>query len=133
MMASRYRHTRGTIHYLARDPRYDKEKPYVVDFPLDHVEGAEHSNLVYDDEEVTIQDLRGVAPFELDVQGACTMKLDSILAPGNASNQLTTSMRTYLTAIEETLYQNLPQYSRIELLDFIVGLPCSLLCVEALR
>lgn len=69
----------GAINFLARDGRYEDEKPYYLKFPPPA--GFARDNLVYDLQVKQVEDVRGREDgFSVAANGFAVMQLDEELA-----------------------------------------------------
>ncbi|KAF7503085.1 hypothetical protein GJ744_004332 [Endocarpon pusillum] len=106
--------------YLARNERYNKEKPFGADFPVDRCEGGQCANHIFDNQAVTVHNMRGGEQPVLDRHGFCLVHAQTSLTAAEASNSRTPPMERYLGEIERILYEKFPEYLRIEIMDFQV-------------
>jgi hypothetical protein len=114
-----------SLPYLNRDDLYLKEKPYVTDFAVDHIPGAEASNHRFDYQSLIITDVQTCRErFTLEKNGFCFLR-------GKTSVTLTTAddeeyiREVYFPELEQILHEALPGYERIDYLDHLVQLPLS--------
>ncbi|MCJ1385772.1 hypothetical protein MMC17_008896 [Xylographa soralifera] len=109
------------LPYIARNKLYLYERPYGVDFSVDHFEDAKPSNHLFDVQPVTIQDVRsrGIDNFNLDVNGFCYIKAATSLTAADALAAAPGIKPLYFEEIEAILHEHFPQYSRFECMDLI--------------
>ncbi|KAJ3535230.1 hypothetical protein NM208_g7222 [Fusarium decemcellulare] len=102
-----------TIPFLARDKRYNEEKPYGADFPIDNIEGAKITNHVFETHPVTVYDVRTRdEPLDLERNGSCFIKAKTSLMSQEASRTKTPPMTKYIDEVIDVLRRNFPQYLR---------------------
>lgn len=111
----------STISYLARDPLWSEEKPYIADFAVP--EGAALSNQIIIKWPVTIHDLRnGSFVPTLTENGFCLITIPSHLTAAEALENPRQCEEKYFTEITAALYAHFPEYQRFECIDLTVGL-----------
>jgi hypothetical protein len=110
------------IYYLARDPRFETEKPFKCLGPIDAVPGAVQTNQVVDAHIVNVHDVRHDPDFGLDTTGWTFMKHKADWLP-HVFDSNTVIEQSYYPEIEQLLKRNFPRYSRILFLDHSVRLP----------
>lgn len=111
-----------SIHYIARTPNLDKEKAFITDFPVDHVEGAVRQNTKADHRQVLVNAIRQPDRFKLDEHGFCFLRGRQInLDPEKACRDKDSIEQAYWYEIEAILHEQFPQYSRIECFDTTVS------------
>ena len=59
----------GELGYLADDPLYLQEKPYVCDFSTEEIEGAQPTNHLFDEQSVSINHLTPLSDATLQNSG----------------------------------------------------------------
>lgn len=107
--------------FLSRNELYQVEKPYTTDFPVDHIEGAEITNHLFDAQPITFHDARGVMKkFDLDRNGSRYIKAKTSLKAEDATSEPTEVMERYMQEIVDILYEKFPQYQEIKSMDFQV-------------
>jgi hypothetical protein len=106
--------------YLARHEIFDREKPFGADFPVDHFQGGQLANHIYDNQAITVHDIRRGKPPALDLNGFCFIRAPTSLRAAEATNLRSPPVEKYLGEIERILYEAFPEYSRIEIMDFQV-------------
>ena len=114
------REVQTTLPYLARDKLYDNEKPFGADFPVDRFEGAQLANHKFESCPVVVHDIRGAKSATLEENGFQFVKASTSLSAVDADNTRTPAVDRYLKEIEVLLYENFPDYERIEVMDFQV-------------
>lgn len=107
--------------YLTRNKRYNKKKPFKADFPVDRFEDEQFANHIFNNQAVTVHNLRGGEQPLLDRHNFCLIHRPTSLTTADASNSLTPPVEKYLGEIKKILYDEFPEYSRIEIMDFQVS------------
>ena len=115
------RHTPCSIPFLSRDKLYETEKPYGLDFAVDHIEGARMTNHIFDIEQVLVEDVRFLLqPLTMEANGACFIRAKTSLRAGEEAMTQTPAMRQYINEILHILRDSFPEYREIRLMDFQV-------------
>lgn len=111
-----------TLHtelpHLARDSLYSTEKPFGADFRVDHLQDSQFANHIF----VTIHDIRKAPKPTVERNGFFFLKTATGLKTADATNEENSQTRQYLEEIQEILYESVPEYSKIEVMDFQVRL-----------
>jgi hypothetical protein len=89
--------------YLTRHETYDKEKPFGADFPIDHFQGGQIANHIFDNQAITVHDVRGSKPPALDRKGFCFIRPPTSLTAAEASNFRSPPVEKHLFEIERIL------------------------------
>jgi hypothetical protein len=111
----------STISYLARDPLWREEKPYIADFAVP--EGAALSNQIITKCAVTIHDLRDSSFVPtLAKNGFCLITAGTQLTAAQALENTRACEEKYFAEITATMYAHFPEYKRFECIDLTVGL-----------
>lgn len=118
--AAAARDVKAQLPYLARKDIYQTEKPYGADFPVDHFRGSQLSNHIFEAADVMIRDVRENNSFTLDKNGFCFLDTPTNLPREQASNTANPAVVQYLSEVERLMYEQFPQYSRIEIMDYQV-------------
>ncbi|KAJ5873523.1 uncharacterized protein N7473_013396 [Penicillium subrubescens] len=107
--------------FLSRDKRYQTEKPYATDFPVDEIDDAKMTNHIFDTRPVIFHDARASKEtFTLDQNGFCFIEAKTSLQAEDATSERTEIMEQYMQEIVGILRTNLPQYQEIKAMDFQV-------------
>jgi hypothetical protein len=115
-----------SISYLAQDLIFDIEKPFDTDVPVDHTPGARASNHRNDERAVTVYAITDPSEWDLEKHGFGFIKAKTGLKAEDALTRKREVQEEYWYEIEALLYENYPQYSRIECYD------CTVCCCELL-
>jgi hypothetical protein len=112
---------RSYMTFLSRDKRYQTEKPYATDFPVDEIDDAKMTNHIFDTRPVIFHDARASKEtFTLDQNGFCFIEAKTSLQAEDATSERTEIMEQYMQEIVGILRTNLPQYQEIKAMDFQV-------------
>jgi hypothetical protein len=108
------------VPYLGRDELYQKEKPYIADFSVEHVPNAKSSNHLFEYQDHTIidaQPLRSTLTFRRN--GFCFLRAKTSLTSKNADDP--EYIQTHFwDELELILHNAFPEYERLEYLDHLV-------------
>ncbi|CAH0025048.1 unnamed protein product, partial [Clonostachys rhizophaga] len=97
---------------------YIKEKAFITDFPMDHVEGAVRQNTKADHLQVLVNAIDQPDRFNLDEYGFCFLRGRQIhLDPEKACRDKDSIEQAYWYEIEAILHEEFPQHWRIECFD----------------
>ena len=110
------------LPYLARDILYTKEKPYNADYVVEgKFEDVKPTNHIYDYRPVLIRDARHDRNrFSLERNGFCFLKATTSISASSAVDARTPAVDQFLGEIEVLLTREFPEYTRIEVLEFLV-------------
>ena len=109
----------STIAHLARDLRWTKEKPYIVDFAVP--KGAALSNHIIQKYPVTILDLRdSIFRPTLAENGFCLVTIQSNMTAAEALENPRQCEEMYFGEIRAAMYAHFPEYRRFECYDLTV-------------
>jgi hypothetical protein len=112
---------KSTISYLARNPLWSEEKPYIADFAVP--EGAELSNQIIQKHPVTIHDLRNSSFVPtLSENGFCVVTFSSHLTAVQALENPRQCEEKYFAEITDAMCAHFPEYKRFECIDLTVKL-----------
>lgn len=115
-------HVELRFPYLARDPLYQKERPYVTDFAITDSANGKASNHVFEFTNLVVHDAQAVrSQFSLRENGFCFLREPTTLTTTNA-HDVNYIEEQYYTEIEDVLHRNFPAYARLECLDHQVRL-----------
>lgn len=107
--------------FLSRNSLYKSEKPYTTDFPVDHIEGAEVTNHIFDTRPISFKNARvSKEPLALDRNGFCYIKAKTSLQAADATSERNDVMEQYMKEIVGILREKFPQYREIRSMDFQV-------------
>ena len=109
-----------TICYLAHDKLFNAVKPFSADFSVDHIEGAQATNLTADEREVIIHPIISFEDFKLDIHGFCILRSHNSLVPEEILGNKEGVQQAYWREIQELLLVNFPEYRRVECHDLTV-------------
>ena len=103
---------RANIHFLKRDVRYQKEKPYAFRYELDTKDIPQSNMEMEKVEGIQIRDIRGLEPqYSLDLHGFSVLRQESALEYGDYYNP--NKVWIYLRELEGLLKTHL-NASRVE-------------------
>lgn len=114
-----------TIQYLARNELYDTEKPYSAEFEIEEYGDVKRSNYIQSTEQVLVQAIGPDDNFCLDTHGFCTINAETHLNVDDALTRPQVVETAYFDEIKAILHERLPEYSRLEAMEFVVS---ALLC-----
>lgn len=110
----------ANIPYLARDNLFSTEKPFGADFLVDHMKGSQIANHILEKSSVTIHDIRYARKPTLEANGFCFLKAITKLKAEDATDEENIATKQYLQDVQRILYENFPEYCRVEVMDFQV-------------
>lgn len=111
----------ATVQHLARNERYETEKPYAADFEVNEQTGAQKTNHIFSAQRVWINTIEVPDDFDIDTHGFCVIKAKTDLKPEDALNKPQEVESAYLNEVKAILHRRFPEYSRFEGIDFVVS------------
>ncbi|KAL3419101.1 methyltransferase CmcJ [Phlyctema vagabunda] len=108
---------RSNIGYLARDPLYERERPYAVAFPVGHIPGAKQSNHLFDDHVVNLNHV-GDSTFDINQAGFTIIKSPLPFTGGELAQEEFADEQ-YFKYMQRLILDAFPQYTRIVLIDTV--------------
>lgn len=119
--ANKVQDVKTKLTYLARNELYQREKPYATDFLVEHIDGAEATNHLFELMDVVVNDARGSEHcFYLNKQGFCFRKFEMV-APGRLANEDGDAVKEYYEQLEICIEKSFPEYRRVEVIDHLVS------------
>ncbi|RMJ08400.1 hypothetical protein CDV36_011981 [Fusarium kuroshium] len=116
--AAKPRNFTTSVPYIARDPLYQKEKPFSCDF--NHGDSIFARNHKCHPISITVKDIVSPTEFNLDTHGFCVLKANTSVDPERALANKREIEVSYSQEIEKLLHENFPEYSRIEMMNVVV-------------
>lgn len=108
------------VPYLLHDPLYERQKPYVADFPVKEIPNATETNHQFDYIDLTIIDAQPRrSDWTLSQNGFSFLRAKTPLSSENAEDPLYVQT-TFYNALEDILHLHFPEYERLEYLDHLV-------------
>jgi hypothetical protein len=109
------------LDHLARNPLYQKEKPYGA---VDFVGAGNASNHSFETAEVVMHDARPIkSSFSLENEGFCFLD-HATSATFEGLKQGGRAIELYHHEIEGLVRQHFPEYKRVDVIDHWVGSHC---------
>ncbi|KAK3984185.1 hypothetical protein QBC44DRAFT_337448 [Cladorrhinum sp. PSN332] len=106
----------AVINYFSRDPKFQREKPYVTSFPVDDIEGASVSNHENEPVPVNMSDIRGLPPPSLDREGFTILESPTSLTYDDFANRELVRSQ-YFAELREMLKKAFPHYRTLVFFD----------------
>jgi hypothetical protein len=119
----------ATLKFLKWQKLYEIEKPFqiFINIPA-HVKDQRTTNLVYEDVQVDINDVRtSQTSFELDKQGFTYLKHETKVQD---FTQRTVVEQQYLPEVEQLIRSNVEDVDRVHFFDWRVSQYCILKCLS---
>ncbi|KAK0609968.1 putative CmcJ-like methyltransferase [Bombardia bombarda] len=113
----------GHIQYMAKSSNLETEKAFIIDFPIDHVQGIEglrSKNVKPEERKVTLEEITSPNKWNLDVHGFCILRAITKVDPNEVYSNREEFQKAYWYEIEALLHDRFPRYSRIEAFDLTV-------------
>jgi hypothetical protein len=102
------------MKYFSRDDKFSKEKPFILSFPIDGIEGAVSTNHEFVHATTQIQALRALPRPNLDIEGFTYISLPTQLSYddlalddkvcGTYFDEITAAVRTSFPRYREIVY-----------------------------
>lgn len=116
----------ATITYLARDPLYDKEKPYATELKFEGAGEAESMNYIFEKRRVEVNPVGPEHKHDLDTHGFCVVRASTRLDVSLALQSPSEVEDEYTEQLAEILLTTFPEYRRVESIDFVASITRSL-------
>jgi len=113
-----------TIRYLARSETYQREKPYVVTFPVTDISEAKSSNHCFQSQPCTVRDARGLGNFDLDACGFTFTEHRTLLSLEEFQSPKIVES-AYYSELTQFIHSHFPQFTDLVFLDYEVRRVCA--------
>jgi hypothetical protein len=112
----------STVTYLSQDELYRTEKPFATELKFEGPGEIPSTNYLLSKQPVIIRQIGPSDCHDIDIHGFCVMQADIALDADDALHRPTTVEAAYTRELATFLTKKLPQYTRIEPIDFVVSL-----------